>query len=134
MLEEFSGGYYRAEMTIQPLDRGPTIEQGLYDLINRKIYTQTDAPVTMRIGLDAGPTFQPEAENGVPTDVLAMPTELLDEAGVHPSAESVSVFIYKPHAAYLFSEKMGLGQDVDHKDELSDEDRAFFDLKGDTDA
>lgn len=118
MLEEFSGGYYRAEMTVQPLDRGPTIERGLYDLINREIYTQTDAPVTMRIGLDAGPTFQPDAENGVPTDVLAAPTELLDQAGIHPSAENVSVFIYKPHAAYLFSEQMSLGntpEDVDLK-------------------
>lgn len=106
MLEEFSGGYYRARMTVQPLDRGPTIERGLYDLISKQVYAQTDAPVTMRLKLDVGPSFQPSAENGVPTDVLGLPEKMLDAAGVHPSAENVNVFIYKPHAAYLFSEKM----------------------------
>lgn len=103
ILEEFSGGYYRAEMTVQPFDEGPTIERGLYDLLNRELYAQTDAPVTMRVGLDAGPSFRPRAENAVPTDVLAAPKELLEESGVHPSAEDVSVFIYKPEAAYMLN-------------------------------
>lgn len=130
-LEEFSGGYYRTEMTVQPLERGPTIEQGLYDLINRQIYHRTDAPVTMKLGMNVGPTFQPSAENGVPTDVLGAPTELLDEAGVHPSAEDVNVFIYKPEAAYLFASDISSGDTPDVAD-LSDKDREFFDLTSDT--
>jgi hypothetical protein len=130
-LEEFSGGYYRAEMTVQPLDRGPSIERGLYDLINREIYYKTDAPVTMRLGLNAdAPTFEPSAENGMPTDVLGVPTDLLDMAGIHPSAESVSVFIYKPEAAYLFQD-MSFSNSRKEDADLQEEDEQFFNL-GDT--
>ena len=100
MIQEFSGGYYRAEMTVQPLDRGPCIERGLYDLINRKIYSNTDAPVTMRVTLDAGPKFSPSTENGMPTDVIGLPTNMLDKLGVHPSSENINVFILKPKHAY----------------------------------
>lgn len=128
MIEEFSGGYYRAQMSVQPLDRGPTIEQGLYDLINREIYHKTDAPVMMKLGLNVGPTFQPEGENGVPTNVLGAPEELLDNAGVHPSAESVNVFIYKPDAAYHVASGISTGNTPDET-ELSDKDKSFFNLE-----
>jgi hypothetical protein len=103
VIEDFSGGYYRLQMDVQPLERGPCIERGLYDLISRNIYTQTDAPVTMRLGLDEGSTFRPTGENGMPTDVIGLPTEFLDSIGVHPSAEGVSIFILKPKNAYMFS-------------------------------
>jgi hypothetical protein len=104
MIEEFSGGYYRANMTVQPLDRGPSIERGLYDLINRNIYSNTDAPVTMRLTLDKGPRFTPETENGMPTDVIGVPSDILDEMSIHPSTEDVSVFILKPKHAYLYQQ------------------------------
>jgi len=133
MIEDFSGGYYRAEMTVQPLESGPSIERGLYDLINRKIYTNTDAPVTMRLTLDGGPRFAPETENAMPTDVIGMPTEMLDDVGIHPSAEDISVFILKPKHAYLFHQV----DDLDEEDlyqnadtSLTEEDRSFFNLKG----
>lgn len=103
MIQEFSGGYYRAEMTVQPLEDGPAIEQGLYDFIDRKIYHKTDAPLTIRVGLDGGTHIRPSSENAMPTDVLAMPPELCDKVGVHPSAEDVGVFILKPAHAYLFN-------------------------------
>jgi len=108
MIEDFSGGYYRAQMTVQPLERGPSIERGLYDLINRKIYSNTDAPVTMRLSLSGGPRFAPETENGMPTDVIGIPTEILDEAGVHPSTENTSIFILKPKHAYRFYQTDGV--------------------------
>lgn len=133
MIEDFSGGYYRAKMTVQPLESGPSIERGLYDLINREIYTNTDAPVTMRLTLDGGPRFTPETENAMPTDVIGMPTEMLDEVGVHPSAEDISVFILKPKHAYLFHQV----DDLDEEDlyqnadtSLTEEDRSFFNLRG----
>lgn len=125
MIEDFSGGYYRATMTVQPYEDGPCIERGLYDLINRKIYSSTDAPVTMRLTVDGGPRFMPETENAMPTDAIGMPTDMLDDAGVHPSAQDISVFILKPKHAYLFHQVDEL---VD-TEELTEQGRSFFNLK-----
>jgi hypothetical protein len=102
MIEEFSGGYYRTQMTVQPFDDGPAIEKGLYDLINRRMYSNTDAPVTMRLQMDSGLRFTPSAEGAMPTDVIGVPTDLLDKIGVHPASENINVFILKPKHAYLF--------------------------------
>jgi hypothetical protein len=110
-IEEFSGGYYRAEMTVQPLERGPSIEQGLYDLLDRRIYGNTDAPVMMRLSLDCGPKFSPSVEGAMPTDVIGLPTSFLDEAGIHPSAEGVSIFILKPKHAYMLSQAAQLSDE-----------------------
>lgn len=106
MIEEFSGGYYRAKMTVQPFDDGPSIERGLYDMIEHRIYGQTNAPITMRLGLDAGQMFSPEPEGAMPTDVIGVPTTLLDSMGLHPSAEDVNVFILKPKHAYRLTQQM----------------------------
>jgi hypothetical protein len=123
MLEEFSGGYYRVQMSVQEVERGPVIERGLYDLIARRIYDTTDAPVTVRLGLDAGPRFTPTAENGVPTNVIGLPKSLLTEAGVHPGDNSVNVFVLKPSAAYRFNQTMDPGADYcyDENGSCSDE-------------
>jgi hypothetical protein len=104
-MEEFSAGYYRTEMTVQPYADGPAIERGLYDFINREFYYKTNAPITMRVGLGEGAHFAPKAEGAMPTDVLALPEAVCDEIGVHPSAESVSVFVLKPAHAHLFTQE-----------------------------
>lgn len=111
MFTEFSGGYYKTEMTVQPFTDGPSIERGLYDFINREFYYQTDAPITMRLGLSDGIHFTPAAEGAMPTDVLGLPEQFCDELGVHPSAESVNVFVLKPAHAYLFSQAQQLGEE-----------------------
>lgn len=111
MLESFSGGYYRAQMEVQPYSDGPTIEQGLYSLINRRIYDTTSAPVTMRLGLDAGPKFTPAAENSMPRDVIGVPEELLQASGVYPADSNVNVFVLKPEAAYRFNQSMDPSSD-----------------------
>lgn len=136
MIEDFSGGYYRTEMTIQPISSGPSIERGLYDFINREFYYKTDAPITMRLGLTEGTHIQPSAEGAMPTDVLGLPTELCDDMGVHPSAESVSVFVLKPAHAYLFSQTEKLGEQFVDSSNISDttleqEDKQFFNLESD---
>lgn len=136
MIREFSGGYFKAEMTVQPYDEGPAIERSLYTLIERECYPQTDAPITMRVGLDGGSMFTPSPEGGMPTDVLALPTEFCDAVGVHPSAEEVSVFILKPAHAYLFNQTAALGEQFEDTSNISDttlseEDRTFFNLEED---
>ena len=134
-MEDFSGGYYRTEMTVQPLQRGPSIERGLYDFINREFYYKTDAPITMRVGLSDSIHFRPEAEGGMPTDVLGLPRAMCDDMGVHPSAEKVSVFILKPAHAYLYGQTEKYGEQFVDSSNISDktlaeEDRKFFNLEG----
>lgn len=130
MIEDFSGGYYRATMTVQPVEDGPCIERGLYDLIDQRLYKNTDAPVTMRLRLDGGPSFLPHGEGAMPTDVVGVPVNMLDEMGVHPSAENVSTFILKPEYAYLLHEARTIGNSFQNIDmSLLEEDRDFFDLR-----
>lgn len=133
MIEEFSGGYYRIEMTVQPLSSGPSIERGLYNFIDKKFYCQTSAPVTMRVGLTQSSHFQPSSEGAMPTDVLGLPENLLQEMDVHPSAENVSVLILKPAHAYMFGQSMALGSEFLDNSNISDttleeEDKSFFNL------
>ena len=104
-LKNFSKNYWLAEMEVQPYKEGPVIERGLYDIIDSKIYKRTDAPITMTLGFSGGPTFEPQAESAVPTDVLALPQEMMDQVDVKAS-EKVTVFIYKPRAAYLYNREV----------------------------
>jgi hypothetical protein len=89
MIEDFSGGYYRATMDVQEYSDGPVIEQTLYSFINDELHSDEDAPVMMRTGLDAGAVFEVNAESAVPRDVLALPEHLLDESG------ETNVFVLK---------------------------------------
>lgn len=89
MIEDFSGGYYRVTMDVQEYEKGPVIEQGLYDFIDEELYSLEDVPVMMRMGLDAGPVFGVESESAVPRDVLALPQEMIDESG------TTNVFVLK---------------------------------------
>ena len=135
-IEHFSNGYYKTEMSVQPYESGPTIEQGLYDFINRRFYTKTDAPVTTRIGLDAGPMFTPSAESGIPTNVIGLPIANIKQSGIHPSNDNVSVFVLKQEFAYMFNSVESIGESFLDSSNISDtaleeDDRKFFNLGDD---
>lgn len=99
-LEEFSGGYYSLDMYVQEYSDGPVIEEGLYDLINREVYSRTTAPITMKLSLDNGTYFNVDAERSVPTDVLAIPEEWVDNLDVEKDGRKRRVFVLKPGRAY----------------------------------
>lgn len=94
MIEDFSSGYYRAMMDVQEYEDGPVIEQSLYDFINRRLYVDSNAPIRMRVGLDAGATFEVNTETAIPRDVLALPQELC------PDEREANVFVLKPEYYY----------------------------------
>lgn len=107
-LEEFSNGYYKAEMDIQPYSGGPVIEAGLYDFINRRVYAQTDSPITMRVGLEKGPYFSVKAESAVPTDVLALPQEWINDMDISVNKQENSIFVLKPDHSYFINQAIDL--------------------------
>lgn len=113
-LEEFSGGYYRTEMTVQPYSDGPVIERGLYDRIDNGVYAQTDAPVTVRVGMGSSPYFQLDYESAVPVDVLAMPREWMDDMGIHNEYETQSVYVLKPEHSYVLNQSVKLRERFDN--------------------
>lgn len=107
--EEFSGGYYRTDMNVQSYKDGPVIQNGIYDFINREVYAQTDAPITMRVGLDAGPYFHVSSESAVPTDVLALPREWIDDMDID-ERERQNVFLLKPGHSYVLNQSVKLSE------------------------
>lgn len=112
-LDEFSGGYYRAEMSLVPYDDGPVIEQNLYDFIDREIYGSTDAPITARIGLDKGPMFVLSAEGAMPQDALALPRDWLDDMRIHDTKGRHDIFVLKPAHSYFINQSVKLSKRFD---------------------
>lgn len=88
-------------MHIQPYTEGPVISADVYDYINREIYSNTNTPVTMKLSLDNGPYFKVGAENAVPSDVLALPKELVKQMGIKEGGRVRKVFVLKPEHSYL---------------------------------
>lgn len=132
-MESFSRGYYRLDMGVQPYKDGPTIERGLYDFIDSRFYHSTNAPVTMRVGLDGGPMFAPSKESAIPRDVVGVPEAMLDASEVHPSDDNVNVLILKPEYAYIFNQAGKIGDSFADSHNISDtdlseDDYKFFDL------
>ena len=113
-LEEFSGGYYRTEMMVQPYEDGPVIENGLYDLIDKTIYARTNAPITLRIGLAGSPYFKVGCESAIPTDVLAIPRKWMDDIQLHEEYKTHSVFVLKPEYSYLVNQSIVLKERFDN--------------------
>lgn len=100
-LEEFSSGYYTLDMQIQSYSDGPVIESGVYDFLNEKIYSQTDAPITMKLSLNNGAYFNVDAENTMPPSVLALPESWVENLSEVPRGHRQKVFILKPSHSHL---------------------------------
>lgn len=100
MIEEFSNGYYRAEMHVEPYEDGPVIEQGLYDHIESNVYAQTDANPLFRVGLDTQPYFMVGYESAIPIDTLGIPKAWFSDFGIDHTVGTVSVFVCKPEQSY----------------------------------
>lgn len=112
-MEDFSGGYYRAKMRVHAYEDGPIIESGLYDYIDRKIYARTNAPVTMRVGLQHGPYFTVGSEVAVPPDVLAIPEKWIEDMNIS-NEETSNVFLLKPSHSYIINQSIQLSERFDN--------------------
>lgn len=113
-LSEFSGGYYRTRMQVQPYEDGPVIESDLYDFIDQSVYARTNAPITLRVGLDSSPYFSVESENAVPTDVLAIPQSWIDDMRLHDEYGKENIFVLKPAYSYFVNQSIAIGERFDN--------------------
>lgn len=120
VLEDFSGGYYRAEMVVQPYSGGPVIEQSLYNFIEREFYQDSDMRPVFKFDLDGGPHFKPSHESSVPPDVLAIPEEWFSEFEIDEQHTSTSVFIVKPNQSHYlraaFGGQLSTEDDDEHRE------------------
>jgi len=101
MIEDFAGGYYKMEMDIQPVESEPQIEQGLYDFINRELYTDATVDITLRLGFDSSVHFSPTAGRSIPKEVLAMPESFIQSDEMMRTTRTTNVYIVKPEIAQL---------------------------------
>lgn len=103
MLEEFSGSYYLGRLYVTPsgADRARMHSQ-MHERLNRELYAsgegveRLDAPVVMKLG----PTHFPViGGDGVPSDTLAVPEDILDEGGVDDAPTLREVLVAKEQYA-----------------------------------
>ena len=106
-IEDFSGGYYRAEMVVQPYDEGPAIEQSLYNFIEREFYQDSDMRPIFKSNLNGGPHFKPAQESGIPPDVMGIPKGWFEDFGVDDEHSLTSIFIVKPNQSHYLKAAFG---------------------------
>jgi len=106
MIEDFAGGYYRMEMDIQPVKSEAKIEQGVYDFINRELYTDSSADITLRVGFDSSVHFTPTAGSAMPKEVLALPESFIHSDEMMRTPRASNVFILKPQIAQLIQSEV----------------------------
>lgn len=120
--EDFSSGYYRVEMTVAPYDQGPTVQNDVYDYIERQHYTQTNANPLFRLGLDGNPYFTPKREAAIPSDHIGVPTSWFADNTMAPTYDECEVFVLKPSYAYMIEQAKHLGEYFDPRSVEDDTD------------
>lgn len=100
-------------MSVQPYSDGPVIQNDLYNFINREIYAQTNAPITMRVELDKGPYFNVGSENAVPSEVLALPKEWINDMNIN-DRKPRNIFVLKPGYSYVLNQSVKLSKEFDN--------------------
>lgn len=103
-IEEFSSGYYSIEMVVCPYEGGPVIESQLHNHLSDEYYSQTDAPVMFRLGLDGHPYFEPSDELSIPVDHIGIPPSWFAENGMDETYGTQRVFVLKPDHSYLLQQ------------------------------
>jgi hypothetical protein len=86
MFERFSRGYYLGRLYVKPRGDGePAMCQEQHEHVNRELYTsgdgieRTDRPLVMKLGTHH---LAVQGDDRVPADTLAVPREVLEDAGV----------------------------------------------------
>ncbi|WP_135822050.1 DUF5802 family protein [Halostella litorea] len=90
MFEEFSSGYYFGRLYVEPFDgERAVMQRAQHERVNEQLYAsgegieRLDTPLVMKLG---NRHFPVHAEEGVPSDTLAVPETLLGDGVRDPPA------------------------------------------------
>lgn len=108
-LENFSSGYYRASMQVEPYDGGPSISCDTFEQLNREYYGGTDSEPMFRLDIDGSPYFTTSCEYSIPHNVLGIPSDWFQDTSAERQYTEVPVYILKPQYAYLLDDAMNTG-------------------------
>lgn len=103
-IREFSNAYYMTTMTVAPYKHGPVVEQQFHDKLEKQYYSQTNAPVMFRLGLNGQPYFVADTEYSIPEDHMGVPREWFADNRMEEQYGEMDVFILKPTQSYLLNQ------------------------------
>ena len=104
ILERFSSGYFKTDLTVVPYEDGPAIDAAVYEYIERTLYASCDTDPMFRFSLDRGEHFQPTPEYSMPADTLGVPKEWYSLYKIDQTTKRQPVFILKPGYAHLMEQ------------------------------
>lgn len=105
-ISEFSGGYYVAEMVVQPNEDGPLVDNQLFTFIKSKLYDEVSADPIFKLQLDGGKYFTPTTHNSIPPEVIGLPQEYIDSSDMSDDGKKENIYIVKPQQT-RFIESLG---------------------------
>lgn len=108
-LREFSAGYYAIDFRVTPFADGPMIDTHLFDFIEDVVYANTNAPIWFKGGFDAEPYFKPDGDEPMPTDILGLPKDWMNDLGIKDDNELKTFYVCKPSHAHHISQSSLLG-------------------------
>lgn len=116
-VDDFSAGYYSVELRIAPFEDGPSIDQRLYEYLDETVYANTDAPLWMRASFQQSPYFRVDGEEPMPTDIIGLPEEWMQDLDVEDDNEYHTFFLCKPGHAHFVSQSVLLGNTYEDEDD-----------------
>ena len=103
MFEQFSRGYYLGRLYVEPQDNpAAAMCREQHERVNQQLYGpavdsgETDLPLVMKLGTRHFPV---RGDSSVPADTLAVPLEIIDDAGVRNPPALREVFLAKADRA-----------------------------------
>ncbi len=103
MFAQFSRGYYMGRLYVEPgVTDHTAMCRAQHEQLNQQLYAtgegieRVDLPLVMKVGKRHLPVH---GEDGVPSDTLVVPEELLEEAGVHNAPTMREVLLAKADRA-----------------------------------
>jgi len=105
MFAPFSRGYYLGRLYVQPsAAERATIHADTYERVDEEMYDGADAPLVMKLG---GYHLAVRGDSGVPEGTLAVPEDVLADAGVRNPPTLREVLLAKPERANQLLEIAG---------------------------
>lgn len=115
-IQDYSAGYYSVELRPMPYAAGPTIDSEVFGYIENNLYANTTAPVWMRAGFEA-PYFKLTEKEPMPTDVIGLPADWMEDMDLTDDNRTELFFILKPGHAHFVSQSCLWGSTYDREED-----------------